>query len=219
MRSKDEIIAQEAGSVRPTHILDVGYAQGPNIHLSKVGAVIYGVDLVKWPAPYQQTEVCDLNTQPLPFSADFFDVVTMGCTLAHVAKPLKLLADIHRVLKPDGLLILTSPNPNYYWESIINVFYDYFKHRVSKSKHVEHFFEFPRYAMRTILERSGFSLEKEIGVTFQIVKTRIRINVERWPGLAYEIVYVARKTGKPRGFTIIEDSQGKIINLETNLFS
>jgi len=219
IRTKDEIIGAEAAACTPKKILDIGYAQGPNLHLMKDGVEVYGVDLVDWPSPYTKNILCDLNTEALPFNDGEMDVVTMGCVLAHVAKPLALLADIHRVLKPNGVLILTSTNPNYYWESVLNLFYHSFKKKVSKSKHIEHFFEFNRYAMRTSLERAGFTLEKEIGSGFQMVKLGFKLMVERFPGLAYEIIYVARKTGTPRGFTIIEDAKWNVIELPTDLFS
>lgn len=218
MKSRDEMIVDEVAAVPHDRILDIGYAQWPIPGLMKVGKEVYGVDLVQWPSPYTKTYICDLNTDPLPFKDGEMDVVTMGCTLAHVARPLKLLADINRVLTPGGTLILTSPNPHYYWENVLNIFYTYFKKRVSKSKHIEHFFEFTRYTMRTSLERTGFTLVKELGSTFHVVKTNLRFDVSKMPALAFEIIYVARKTGEPDGYTIIEDAKGDAIKLKTDLF-
>ena len=42
--------------------------------------------------------------------ANFFDVVTMWDVLEHLADPLGALREIHRILKPSGLLISSSPN-------------------------------------------------------------------------------------------------------------
>lgn len=216
--SREALIADEAVLHHPTKILDIAYAHGPNLDLVKTGAEIFGLDPLNRPAPYVQVYKCDINIELIPFPDGFFDMVTMGCVLAHTARPLAVLAEIHRVLKPDGILILSSPNPNYYWESILNIFYHHFKKRVSKSKHVEHFFEFTRYTMRTSLERMGFTLLKEIGSTFHLIKTNLRFNVAPWPSIAFEIIYVARKTGTPESFTIIEDDEGIVIRLKTALF-
>jgi ubiquinone/menaquinone biosynthesis C-methylase UbiE len=219
-RSREEIIAKEAATHRPARILDIAYAHGLNRALAQTGAELYGLDPLARPsAEYTKISLCDINTDPIPFGDAEFDMVTMGCVLAHTARPLEVLAKVHRVLKPGGILILSSPSPNYYWENVLNIFYQHFAKRVSKSKHVEHFFEFTRYAMRTSLERAGFILLKELGSTFHVVKTKLRLNVEKWPGLAFEIIYVAKKIGEPSNFTIIEDDQGAIINLKTNLFS
>lgn len=208
----------EVANRKHNRILDIGYAQYPIPELMQFGGEVYGVDLVEWPSPYTKTFICDLNTDRLPFEDGSIDAVTMGCTLAHVAKPLKLLADINRVLAPGGVLVLTSPNPQYYWENVLNIFYHHFKKRVSKSKHIEHFFEFTRYTMRTSLERTGFTLVKELGSTFHLVKFGWKFDVEKFPGLAFEIIYVAEKTGEPDSFTIIEDANGDAIKLPTNLF-
>lgn len=217
--SREELIAEEAAIHHPARILDIAYAHGPNLVLVNTGADIRGLDPLSRPAPYTEMHKCDINTDPIPFPDETFDMVTMGCVLAHTARPLEVLAKIYRVLKPGGILILSSPNPNYYWENLLNIFYHHFEKRVSKSKHLEHFFEFTRYAMRTSLVRAGFTPLKEIGSSFQIVKTNIRLDVSKHPGLAFEIIYVAKKTGEPQSFTIIEDDIGALIHLETELFS
>jgi hypothetical protein len=143
----------------------------------------------------------------------------MGCVLSHLSRPLAFLAEVNRVLAPRGRIILSSTNPHYYWEAVVNIFYRHFKNRVSKSKHLEHFFEYSRYAMRTSLMRTGFTLEEEIGGGFTLVKTGWRFDVSRHPALAYEIIYAARKTGMPQPFTVIEDADGKTVPFETDLFA
>jgi SAM-dependent methyltransferase len=132
----------------------------------------------------------------------------MGCTLAHVANPLRVLAEINRVLKPDGILSVSSPNPNYYWENVLNIFYHHFKDRVTKAKHDEHFFEFSRYTMRTSAARSGFQVIREIGCSFVLVKLGWNFNPEKYPGLSYEIIYVMKKVGQPKNYATFEDKQG-----------
>lgn len=215
-KSKLELIAREALSQNPKVILDIGYAQEPNLFLKDIK--VYGVDIIQTPSPYEKTFICDLNTDKLPFKDGEVDVVTMGCTLAHVANPLKVLAEINRILPMGGTCILSSPNPNYYWENVINIFYHFFKNRVAKVKHVEHFFEFSRYNMRTTTERSGFEVVKEIGYMFQFIKTPFKFNPIYTPGLAYEIVYVLKKTSAPQKFTIFKTREG-IENIPTDLFS
>lgn len=184
-------------------IVDIGHAQNPNRQLT--GSEVYGVDIVDVPLPFNYTRgfKIDLNTDKLPFTDASVDTVTMGCTLAHVAAPLRVLGEIHRILKENGKLILSTPNPNYYWENVLNIFYYYFKNRVVAAKHEEHFYDFTRYNIRTIADRMGFVLEKEVGCTFALVKTPIKFN-PRFPGLAYEIIYVLRKTGDIKEYATFE---------------
>jgi 2-polyprenyl-3-methyl-5-hydroxy-6-metoxy-1,4-benzoquinol methylase len=53
---------------------------------------------------------CRLSDQ-LPFDADSFDVVTMLAVLEHLDRPREIVAEIARVLRPRGRLLLTVPSP------------------------------------------------------------------------------------------------------------
>ena len=46
----------------------------------------------------------------LPFASGTFDVVTMLAVLEHLRRPERVLAEIRRVLRPTGTLILTAPS-------------------------------------------------------------------------------------------------------------
>ncbi|MEX0933934.1 MAG: class I SAM-dependent methyltransferase [Candidatus Paceibacterota bacterium] len=205
MKSKQALIAETLYLCRPNaeRILDVGYAQNHNEGLR---GEIYGVDIVaeEKPEHYKEVMNVDLNLCKLPFEDNFFDAISMGCVLAHVTNPLGLLIELHRVLKKDGVIVLSSPNPNYYWENVLNIFFHYFKNRVSKSKFLEHFYEFSRYNMRIIADRAGFKVVDEIGVSFHIIKTKLSFQPKRFPGLAYEIIYVLEKDGDPELYTMYE---------------
>jgi len=209
LKGKTLLVAESVYRHRPDAkvILDVGYAQHPNTHLK---GTIYGVDIYTefTPETYHQIDNVDLNTCELPYEDSKFDAVTMGCVLAHVTNPLGLLVELNRVLKPDGVLVLSSPNPNYYWEQVLNTFFHFFKGRVAKSKFLEHFYEFTRFNMRTIADRSGFTVTDEVGVSFRFMKLNIVIQPEKYPGIAYEIVYTLEKTHEPEMYTICELADG-----------
>lgn len=49
------------------------------------------------------------NAAELPFPSNTFDTILLLEVLEHVADPLRVLAEIARVLKPDGCLLLTMP--------------------------------------------------------------------------------------------------------------
>lgn len=51
----------------------------------------------------------DLN-QPLPFGAGEFDFVVSSETIEHLENPFQFVRECHRVLKPGGTLVLTTPN-------------------------------------------------------------------------------------------------------------
>jgi SAM-dependent methyltransferase len=194
-------------------ILDVGYAQNPSTNLK---GEVYGVDICTdhKPENYKEVHNVDLNECKLPFADNFFDAVSMGCVLAHVTNPFELMVELNRVLKDDGVLVLSSPNPNYYWENFLNIFFHYFKKRVSRSKFVVHFYEFSRYNMRTIANRSGFGVVDEIGFSFRVMKLGWKFQPINYPGIAYEIIYVLKKEGQPEYYTICE-LDGKAARIPT----
>jgi len=48
----------------------------------------------------------------VPFDDNFFDVVTMMAVLEHLNNISLILKEVYRILKPNGILILTTPNPS-----------------------------------------------------------------------------------------------------------
>ncbi len=52
----------------------------------------------------------DLNTHPLPYPDASFDLVTCSEVLEHVENYRAVLREIRRVLKPGGLMVVTTPN-------------------------------------------------------------------------------------------------------------
>ncbi len=49
-------------------------------------------------------------TKPLPFENDYFDTVYLGEIIEHVWEPRKLLEEVHRVLKKEGVVIIDTPH-------------------------------------------------------------------------------------------------------------
>lgn len=91
----------------------------------------------------------------IPFAADFFDVVTMLSAFEHIqpAKLHRIVAEIERVLKPGGLLIMTTPAG---WtvgllECLVRTGI------VKRVKVMRHKAACKRREVRAVLEEGGFS--------------------------------------------------------------
>lgn len=54
------------------------------------------------------------NIESLPFPDASFDLVTANMVVEHVAKPVDLLREVHRVLKPEGQFLFHTPNSRGY---------------------------------------------------------------------------------------------------------
>jgi len=52
----------------------------------------------------------DIGETPLPFSPDSFDLITLFDVFEHLPAPRNVLEEIHRLLRPGGLLLVTLPN-------------------------------------------------------------------------------------------------------------
>jgi|CXWL01.1.fsa_nt_gi SAM-dependent methyltransferase len=101
-------------------VLDIACGTGYGIAILKKNAThVTGVDVDPVAAAEALAE-CDEradvllgNGLGLPFADGSFDVITSFETLEHLHERTTFLAELHRVLKPDGVLLLSTPNANY----------------------------------------------------------------------------------------------------------
>jgi SAM-dependent methyltransferase len=121
-----------AGDVAGLAILDAGCGSGPLMEaLRDRGAVVSGFDLS--PAMVElarrrlgddaDVRVADLGA-PLPYPDDAFDVVVASLSLHYVEDWASALAELRRVLRPGGRLIVSIIHPTVY--AIVYPDADYF---------------------------------------------------------------------------------------------
>ena len=95
-------------------VLDLGCRDGALTQAYLDGNEVVGVDadreaLAEAAKLGIETYWADLD-QPLEFADGSFDVVVAGELLEHLRDPLRLVAEIRRVLRPDGTLVASVPN-------------------------------------------------------------------------------------------------------------
>jgi 2-polyprenyl-3-methyl-5-hydroxy-6-metoxy-1,4-benzoquinol methylase len=99
---------------RPARILDVGCGVGDFLgSLAHLGWETYGTEISEAGAGLARARGIRAYRGELTaagFPDDFFDVVTLWHVLEHVPDPLAQLAEIRRILKPEGLLVVEVPN-------------------------------------------------------------------------------------------------------------
>jgi SAM-dependent methyltransferase len=119
-RRRAQLIAKQAAKLPPqTHnLLDVG-GKGKPYACFFTGRVTnhYVMDI----APAYSVDVVG-DARGIPFSDASVDVVLATQVLEHIPDPIAVLAEIRRVLKPDGKLLLSVPSifpqhgsPGDYW--------------------------------------------------------------------------------------------------------
>jgi len=65
---------------------------------------------IDWNKMANPDVVHDLNVFPYPFKDCTFDLVEASHVLEHLSKPFVAMKELHRILKPDGKLIVKAPH-------------------------------------------------------------------------------------------------------------
>lgn len=108
--------------------------------------------------PYRQFNV---EQDPFPYRSNSFDVVLCCELIEHLlVDPVQMLSEIHRVLKKDGLLVMTTPNVlrNDNLVSLLkgeNIYQKY----SGFGLHGGHHHEYTPMEMKVLLEATGFHID------------------------------------------------------------
>jgi 2-polyprenyl-3-methyl-5-hydroxy-6-metoxy-1,4-benzoquinol methylase len=98
-----------------TKLLDVGCGRGTLGRYLDSQISVYGIDIsekaiVEAQKVYDRAEPVDLDHETLPYDDGFFDLAVALDVIEHVFDPPSVINKIHRSLKKDGQLILSTPN-------------------------------------------------------------------------------------------------------------
>jgi 2-polyprenyl-3-methyl-5-hydroxy-6-metoxy-1,4-benzoquinol methylase len=100
----------------PGQLLDVGCGIGTiTRELEKRGFQTWGIDFSEVGVQKAlengvRAKVCDVDANGIPFDGETFEVVWCSDVVEHVFDPLYLLEEVCRVLKPDGVTLISTPN-------------------------------------------------------------------------------------------------------------
>jgi len=93
----------------------------------------------------------------LPFNDVTFDVVTMLAVLEHLEDPEGVVAEVFRVLKPGGLLMMTVPSNA---SQPVLEFLAFTLHVISEEEIRDHKRYYNRRSLVGLLDRNGFHVER-----------------------------------------------------------
>lgn len=143
-------------------VLDIGCGFGETLAYHKArGCDAYGVDADE--NIRQGAEKFGYNMRvglfdPNDYDPEFFDYVTMDQVIEHVSDPVEMLSQVRKIMKPGGILVLSTPNSNGWGSKVfgdkwINWHVPYHLHHFSKK------------SMQIAAESSGLVLVKTRTIT------------------------------------------------------
>lgn len=184
--------------------LDFGCGNGGLVRFLRAsGLEVYGFDTGAWAEKARASGLAILNEEELAAHEGSFDAVTAIEVIEHVTEPIPLLRRLRRLLKPGGLLLLTTGNADRAPRDFASWGY------VRPEIHVSYF---TTRALALALEKAGFervSLRRAPGwsdvIRFKLLKNlRIRKTnaLEKlmpWPVVARILDWKYGLTAHPAG--------------------
>lgn len=96
------------------HLLDIGCGSGQFLYkMRQHGWEVYGVEVNDQAVKVGRDVGLDIrhgNLLEAHFEADYFDYIRANHSFEHIVNPHETLEEIHRILKPDGKLLIGVPN-------------------------------------------------------------------------------------------------------------
>jgi 2-polyprenyl-3-methyl-5-hydroxy-6-metoxy-1,4-benzoquinol methylase len=199
---------------RPGRLLDVGCAGGElGALLAARGWSVHGAEAE--PALVQAAQArgvdaraVDLEGAALPWPAAAFDAVVAAEVIEHVVDTDRLLAEMGRVLRPGGALVITTPNLaslENRLRLLLGRYPMWMDVGVEGAGHLRYYT--PRM-LRRQLGRHGFRVERHVGNWVPFVPQRLlddrrapwlAVTGDWWPSLAMGILMKARRASPPGG--------------------
>ena len=122
---------------------------------------VWGIELSKYAREYARDRL-NLNVSKSDlgsnmFGSGFFDIVFLVGTVEHLISPKKMLVSINRILKPGGLLVITTINTG----GVLPIY---------SIKPPEHLFYFNYENMLVLLDKTGYQcvLKKTYFVSYRL---------------------------------------------------
>jgi 2-polyprenyl-3-methyl-5-hydroxy-6-metoxy-1,4-benzoquinol methylase len=199
------------------NLLEIGVWQGENTKafLKKFKGNAYGMDLslkiMEKAIPlFKEAKACDVGSDVFPWDDEMFDSCICTEVIEHIFDTDHMLIQIHRILKKEGVLVISTPNLSSFTNRILIGLFGWqplatevscrvsnFGNPLRKSlKPAGHIRDFTYAAFRDIVESHGFTLEASRSIP--IVQKQPFLFLEkflskRFPSLGGDMILKLRK--------------------------
>ena len=147
--------------------LEVGCAGGAFLDAARLnGYDVKGVEFSEQAARFARENYgLDVRTGEIAsagFSADFFDIIFLGDVLEHLLDPVASLVEIHRILRPGGLVVAVCPSQtNTLFSRAGFLVYGLLGRRTSVQLPPYHVFEYRPRSIARLFEQCGFRVQRQ----------------------------------------------------------
>jgi ubiquinone/menaquinone biosynthesis C-methylase UbiE len=171
-------------------ILDLGCGTGYGsklmIDTGKEIKEVYGIDVSSNAINYAEKNhpgpkyICG-SAEKIPFPNNYFDGVVAFEVIEHVSNAEKVLEEIHRVLKPNGDLIISTPNPRNLENRIKHFLFKKPYPKKIYEMNIYHLKEFYYEEFLSLLQKRKFKIKSKFGQTLIIFHREIIYLLKRIP--------------------------------------
>lgn len=102
-------------------VLDIGCSEMPNPFIKGVEVIGFDLNDGKLSSNYNDLIIGDVYELPKGLEGKTFDTVIIGEVIEHVKDPVEFIRCCTSVLKPNGRIILSTPNPHSTYEWFFNI--------------------------------------------------------------------------------------------------
>lgn len=192
-------------NIKNGNILDIGCHDGTFLSLVKNrNNNFYGIEASDWGARQARKKGIDVrqyffdDQTKMPYEGEFFDVVVAGDIIEHIFNTDFFLDEISRVLKPDGKLLISTPNLASFGRRVMLFLgmSPIIEISPNEPDSVGHIRYFTFSSLRKLLEKNNFRVISSSSdcVNFSKVgRVRFSFLAKIFPGLGASIICLVKK--------------------------
>jgi SAM-dependent methyltransferase len=186
---KDKKRLQKLASLSYGSVLDIGFNDNPNLFLVDPIGFDSSNSNKKKAQNYKNIIVGDCQEISLYFPPLSFDTIIAGEIIEHLEHPAKFLRECKKILKDDGVLLITTPNPYNITTIIANVLF------IERGVAPGHINLFPYRNMIALLNHVELECEKvlDAGGGTKLIPNKPSLLIPMIKSFCWQLLYIVKK--------------------------